>query len=150
MNGSQDNAGGGDGTSTDAAPSVGSPAGTGPARTPTFADPARASEAGKRSVEARRRRREMSPEERALDVIQRDLDHLVRELVDAALGRGAFGDLKLDTRFAAVKTALEYGLGKPTTASKTDPASEESTGPTPESLFAAPRIDPAAVADKTA
>lgn len=110
----------------------------------------RAREAGLKSAETRRRQSAMSPEERALDAIRHRTPDLTRELLKAALGEGDFSDLKLDTRVAALKTLLEYGLGKPTSGSKTADSDDEPSGPTPESLFAAPRIDAAAVSDKTA
>jgi hypothetical protein len=92
----------------------------------------------------------MTPEERALDAIKRKLPQLTSELTKAALGQGAFSELKGETRVAALKTLMEYGLGKPTAQSKTEPADDEPSGPTPESLFARPRIDPAAVSEQTA
>lgn len=110
----------------------------------------RAAEAGRKGAEVRARKRDLTPEERALDAIKGKLSSLTNELMNAALGQGDFVDLKPETRVAALKTLMEYGLGKPTAQSKTEPTDEGDTGPTPESLFAQPRIEPAAVAEQTA
>lgn len=78
--------------------------------------PESAREAGRASAAARRRRAEMSPEERARDTIAGKMDDLTAELVSAALGQGDFSDLKLETRVTALTKLLEWGLGRPTTA----------------------------------
>ena|ERR1044071_1540182 len=90
--------------------------------------------AAEKSVEARQRKSNMTPEERAIQAISGSVDKLAKELVQAALGQGDFADLKLELRVAALKTALEYGLGKPTTRAVPDDKSE--TVVTPDSLFA--------------
>jgi len=72
-----------------------------------------AAEAGRRSGEARKRKREMSPEERAFDAIGQKLGDLTAELIDAALGRGDFTDLKLETRVTALQRLMEWRLGRP-------------------------------------
>lgn len=61
-------------------------------------DSERAREAAKLSHEARRRKKELTPEQRALEAIQGKLDKLVRELMDAALGEGDFEQLKPEIR----------------------------------------------------
>jgi hypothetical protein len=72
-----------------------------------------AAEAGRKSGEVRRRRAEMSPEDRALDAIGEKLGELTSELIDAALGRGDFADLKLETRVTALQRLMEWRLGRP-------------------------------------
>lgn len=72
-----------------------------------------ASEAGKRSGESRRRKAELTPEERALEAIGRRLPQLVGELIDAALGQGDFVELKLETRVTALQRLMEWKLGRP-------------------------------------
>jgi hypothetical protein len=55
----------------------------------------------------------MTPEERAFDAIGSKLDSLTNELIDAALGRGDFEGLKLETRVTALQRLMEWRLGKP-------------------------------------
>jgi hypothetical protein len=104
-----------------------------------------------KGVEARRRKAAMSPQERALDAISSKLGDLTRELLNAALGVGDFEELKPETRVAALKTLMEYGLGKPTAQAKVDPEAdpEREPGPSPASLFARPNVDAAAVSERT-
>ena len=92
-----------------------------------------AREAGKRSAEMRARRRDKSPEERALEAIRERLGALTKELLSAALGEGAFADLKNEERLKAVVRALEWGLGRPTTVRPEQEA--KATVPTAEELF---------------
>lgn len=80
---------------------------------PTAWDSESAAEAGRKSGEARRRKREMSPEERALDAIGQKLDDLTSELISAALGKGDFEALKLETRVTALQRLMEWRLGRP-------------------------------------
>jgi hypothetical protein len=83
-----------------------------------------ASEAGKASAAARRRRSEMTPEERVRDSISGKADRLVNELMAAALGEGDFTDLKLETRVTALTRLLEWQLGRPAASKpKEDPDS---------------------------
>ena len=79
----------------------------------TVWDAESAAEAGRRSGESRRRKATMTPEERALDAIGRNLDGLTKELIDAALGRGDFEGLKLETRVTALQRLMEWRLGRP-------------------------------------
>jgi hypothetical protein len=72
-----------------------------------------AAEAGRKSGEARRRRKDMSAEERVRDSITQKSDALVKELIDAALGEGDFDTLKLETRVTAITRLLEWQLGRP-------------------------------------
>lgn len=99
-----------------------------------WADKDLAAEAGRRSGEVRRRRRDMTPEQRALDAIGAKLGRLSGELLDAALGEGDFVDLKPETRLTAILRALEWKLGKAPTAK---PQVEEKNPaiPTSDSLF---------------
>lgn len=89
-----------------------------------------AAEAGRRSGEVRRRKRTMTPEERAMDAIGKHLDDLVKELVDAALGRGDFTELKLETRVTALQRLMEWRLGKPAAVKpkEEDPSPDEPSG----------------------
>jgi len=90
-------------------------------------------EAGLASAAARQRKATLSPQERAAEAIAKKTDGLVRDLLDAALGKNDFEGLKPELRLAAIKTALEYGIGKPTTRSA--PADGDTAPPTPEDLF---------------
>lgn len=118
---------------------------------PRWSDPEKAREDALKGVEARRRKATMTPQERALDSIAGKLGDLTRELIAAALGTGDFEDLKPETRVAALKTLMEYGLGKPTAQAKVDPESDadHESGPDPASLFARPHVDAAAVSERT-
>lgn len=89
-----------------------------------------AAEAGRRSGEARRRRRDMSPEDRVRDSISGQSDALVAELIDAALGKGDFEDLKLETRVTAITRLLEWQLGRPAAVK---PKEEQETPAAPAS-----------------
>ena len=80
---------------------------------PTAWDAESAAEAGRRSGEVRRRKAQMSPEERVHDAIRGKLDKLVGELIHAALGEDDFEDLKLETRVTALTRLLEWELGRP-------------------------------------
>lgn len=117
--------------------------------------------AGKASAEARRRKRDLSAEDRALDAIGRRLGDLTNELLDAALGEGDFAahwvvppgareadglgiesgkpfyvpGLKPETRLTAILRALEWKLGKAPTA-KPKVEEDKPEVPTSESLFA--------------
>jgi hypothetical protein len=99
-----------------------------------WSDPELASEAGKRSGEVRRRKATMTPEQRALDSIGKKLGQLTNELLKAAMGEGDFEDLKPEIRVAAIKTLMEYRLGKPAVQRQTT-NDDETTAPTPEDLF---------------
>lgn len=96
-----------------------------------------AAAAGRKGAEVRRRRATMTPEERALDSIGRRLGELTTELLAAALGEGDFEELKLDTRVAAIKTLMEWRLGKPGAVKPTqgDPEDEAGASITADSLF---------------
>jgi hypothetical protein len=89
--------------------------------------------AAEKSAEVRQRKAALTPEERALEAISAKTDVLARELLKAALGQDEFKDLKLDLRLVAIKTSLEYALGKPTTRKVGDEPGPEA--PTPENLF---------------
>lgn len=97
---------------------------------PTAWDAETAAEAGRRSGEVRRRKAQLSPEERVFNAIDKKSDKLVSELIDAALGDGDFAELKLETRVTALTRLLEWRIGKPKSAapkeSKEGPAVPES------------------------
>lgn len=93
-------------------------------------DSERGRAAGLASVEARKRRND-PPEAQ----IEAELGRLVAELLDAALGRRAFGDLKPADRLKALQTALAYGLGRPGARQAPDEAPET---PSAASLFGTP------------
>lgn len=95
---------------------------------------ASAAEAGRKSAEARARKRLLTPHQRALEAINDE--RLIRELQQAAFGEGDFGDLKLETRVTALVKLLEYKLGRPATQ-KAPPKEEQEveSAPAPEDLF---------------
>lgn len=72
-----------------------------------------AKEAAAKSLEVRRRRREMTPEERVEESCKRVAPQLINELIDAAKGTGDFTSLDLNRRIDAMKTVLAYGVGRP-------------------------------------
>jgi hypothetical protein len=111
----------------------------------TFEDPEAARAAGQESARVRAARSTMTPEQRALADIQARLGKLTQELIRAALGEGDFEDLKGETRVAALKTLMEYGLGKPTAGGKTEAADSEPTGPSPEDLFTRPNVEASSI-----
>ena len=84
--------------------------------------PELARELGRKGGEARaeslRRKKEMTPEERAREVIMLKQERLVSELLDAALGQGDFAQLDLKTRVSATVKALEWSIGRPASAPK--------------------------------
>lgn len=98
-------------------------------------------EAGLASAAARAATKGKTAEERALLAISRKLGQLTNELLRAALGEGPFEDLKPEVRVGALKTLMEYGLGKPTAGSKTVEGATEPSGPSPEDLFAKPHVN---------
>lgn len=98
-------------------------------------DSASAAEAGRRSGEVRRRKREMSPEERVRDAISAKSDKLVSELIDAALGQGDFESLKLETRVTALQRLLEWQLGRPAAVKPKEDADAPTVPQDGESLF---------------
>lgn len=101
-----------------------------------FGDPEAAAEAGRRSGEARRRKAEMTPEERALDAIGGKLGRLTDELINAALGEGDFAELKLETRVTALQRLLEWKLGRPAAVKpKSDPDDDPAVPSDGEALF---------------
>lgn len=99
-----------------------------------FADPEKAREAASRSVSARKLRDELrkAPPDAQIEAAT---PQLVAELLDAALGRGDFRDLKAGDRLKALQTALAYGLGRPGTAKQAEPTPE---APTAAALFGVP------------
>lgn len=48
-----------------------------------------------------------------LAYVRRQLPRLMRDLINAAMGRGKYHDLPSDKRLAALLKAIEYGVGKP-------------------------------------
>jgi hypothetical protein len=77
-------------------------------------------DAARRSHEAQRRKRDLSPEERAAEAARTAAPELVKELLDAALGRGDFKTIKPEDRLKALTRALEYGIGRPGVARRED------------------------------
>lgn len=86
------------------------------------------------SAEARKRRAEMNPLDRALESLKAESPALVKELLKAAMGKDEFSDLKVEVRLRAIERALEYGLGKPR-VTRDDPGPEEEAPPTADDLF---------------
>jgi hypothetical protein len=93
-----------------------------------------AAEMGRRSGEARRRKAQMSPEERAHSAIRGKLDKLLSELIDAALGEGDFEELKLETRVTALQRLLEWELGRPAAVKPKEEAASDAP-PAGDELF---------------
>lgn len=86
-----------------------------------------ASEAGRKSGERRRllaELREQDPDEYVRETFGAKKVELAQELLDAALGQGAWHDLQLDKRLSALNKALEYAVGRPTTRKDEDKAPE--------------------------
>jgi hypothetical protein len=77
---------------------------------------------GLRRQELARLKRE-DPEAWARETFSSERAALSKELLDAALGRGAWHDLPLDKRLQALTKALEYAVGRPV-ARKDDQAPE--------------------------
>jgi hypothetical protein len=77
-------------------------------------------EAARRSHEVQARKRALSPEERAAEAARTAAPELIKELLDAALGRGDFGAIKPEDRLKALTRALEYGIGRPGVARRED------------------------------
>lgn len=81
-----------------------------------FADPELAKQASARAAEVRtekaRRRASMTFDE----MLQADAGALGAELLDAAFGRGKWGELDDARRLAALTRACEYAFGRPPTA----------------------------------
>jgi hypothetical protein len=105
-----------------------------PAPSKPFSDPDFAKEASQKAAEARRRKAQLvkaPPDEQ----IQANLPSLVAALLDAALGKGDFDDLKASDRLKALQTALAYGLGRPGAREK---AEEGPEAPTASTLFGVP------------
>jgi len=93
-------------------------------------------EAAARSAEVRRRKADLSPEERAAEAARTAAPELIKELLDAALGRGDFAGLKGEDRLKALTRALEYGIGRPGTMRREDGTT--TSIPTAAELFGGP------------
>ena len=94
-----------------------------------------AAEAGRLSGEARKRKAEMTPEERAFDAIGKKLDKLTGELIEAALGQGDFTELKLETRVTALTRLLEWRLGRPASVKPKEEPDQPTVPQDGDSLF---------------
>lgn len=78
----------------------------------------------------------MSAEERVRDAITAKSDALVAELIDAALGKGDFEELKLETRVTAITRLLEWQLGRPAAVKPKEDADDHPAVPSDgEALF---------------
>jgi hypothetical protein len=86
------------------------------------------------SAEKQRLQHQLTPEQRALEAIGRQLGQLTSELIDAALGRGDFEKLKPETRVSALIRAMEWRLGRPSTV-KLEAQKEAPSIPTGADLF---------------
>lgn len=73
---------------------------------------------GKASQAARRARKELSADLRFRDALEAESEELGKRLLDAAFGRGVFSQLELKDQLAALKLALEHGVGRPRPADK--------------------------------
>jgi hypothetical protein len=88
----------------------------GPNRTPPTPEQARLG--GIKSGETRRAKAEKKAEARALELFAGASEELAQELLDAALGRGNWGQggnalLDPKERSSLLKTCLEYAVGRP-------------------------------------
>lgn len=102
---------------------------------PTAWDAESAADAGRKSGEVRRRKATMTPEERAFDAIGSRLGDLTKELMDAALGKGDFEDLKLETRVTALTRLLEWRLGRPASVKPKEDPDQPTVPQDGDSLF---------------
>lgn len=78
-----------------------------------FQDSESARKAGAAGNETKRRRKEMTPAQRAREDIQSKVPALLKELLQAAEGKGDFDKLSPAMRLRAIMRALEYGIGRP-------------------------------------
>lgn len=89
------------------------------------------SEAGRKgglaSAEAKRRKRELSADLKFRAELEKESEQLGKRLLDAAFGRGDFTGLDLKDQLAALKLALEHGVGRPrpATAKAPEPEADE-------------------------
>jgi len=105
------------------------------ASTPGSFNHERAVKAARVSAERRAERRalaESSPDEYLLRYFDRERPELVKDLMDAAKGRGRWSNLPVDKQLAALFRALEYAHGKPT--SKAPAPAAQNGFSEPESL----------------
>lgn len=80
---------------------------------------------GKASAEARKRRKELSADLKFRAELEKESEQLGRRLLDAAFGRGDFLGLDLKDQLAALKLALEHGVGRPRPAAAKAPEPED-------------------------
>jgi hypothetical protein len=85
---------------------------------------AAASQGGKQKGINAQRRREMTPQERAMDALRNKSDKIADELVDAALGQGDFEQLDLKTRAQLLVRIQEWLVGKPAVLKTVDKPEE--------------------------
>jgi hypothetical protein len=90
--------------------------------------PEEAREAARLSAEARRRKKDLTPAERAEEAAGKEAPALIKELLDAALGRGDFNSLGKELRLKALFRALEYSVGKPVTSKRPSGEAPEDEG----------------------
>lgn len=86
------------------------------ARIPTFSDPEKAREAGRRGAAVRAEKRklqEQDPEAYVREKFAARRVALSEALLHAALGEGEWAELSLDKRLTALSKALEYAVGRP-------------------------------------
>lgn len=80
---------------------------------------------GKAAAEAKRAKKQLSADLRFRDALEAESEELGKRLLDAAFGRGVFASLDLKDQLAALKLALEHGVGRPRPAAVKPEADED-------------------------
>ena len=68
---------------------------------------------GRASAAARRAKKKLSADLLFREALEAESEELGKRLLDAAFGRNAFATLDLKDQLAALKLALEHGVGRP-------------------------------------
>ena len=84
-----------------------------------------AREAQAKGVESRKRRQNMSLEDRIKAKAAAASEMAMRDLIDAAQGKNDFESLSAEKRLSAVIQVLGYGIGRPRATSQTKPEGEQ-------------------------
>ncbi len=80
-----------------------------------------ARQAAMKSAEVRRRKRDMTPEQRAKDRAAAASEEAMKDLIKASKGQEEFKDLEPAKQLDAIKAVLMYGIGKPPNAAPMKP-----------------------------
>lgn len=84
-----------------------------------------AKEAQRKAVESRRRRKELSVEDRVKLRASEDAELAMKDIIDCAHARGDFEGVDLSLRVRALTTVLAYGAGRPQTGQKAAPTKDD-------------------------